>query len=54
VTVARIDVSPGSRPVFATPTKGEKREVFFARVNNSTQEIAGASLLDYQSRRWPA
>ncbi|MCZ2108646.1 MAG: ATP-binding protein, partial [Dehalococcoidia bacterium] len=54
VTVARIDVSPGARPVFAVPLKGEKRDVFLARINNSTQELAGQALLDYQKKRWPA
>lgn len=54
LTVARIDVSPGARPIFAVPLKGEKRDVFLARINNSTQELAGQALLDYQKKRWPA
>ena len=41
-TVARIDVRPGAEPVFATK-KGEQREVFFARLNNSSEEISGPS-----------
>lgn len=53
-TVARIDVGPSARPIFATPLKGEKRDVFFARLNNSTEELAGPALLDYQKKRWPA
>jgi hypothetical protein len=51
-TVARIDVGAAARPVFATPLKGEKRDVLFARINNSTQELAGQALLDYQKKRW--
>jgi hypothetical protein len=53
-TVARIDIGPSAKPVFAIPIKGEKRDVFFARINNSTQELAGHALLDYQKKRWPA
>ena len=51
-TIARIDVRPGAEPVFAT-RKGESREVFFARLNNSTAELAGAALLDYRQKHWP-
>ncbi len=36
------------------PLKGEKKEVLYARVNNSTQELTGQSLLDYQKKRWPS
>jgi hypothetical protein len=53
-TVARIGVGPSPRPVFASTLKGEKRDVFYARINNSTQELAGQSLLDYRAKRWPA
>ena len=51
-TVARIDVRPGAEPVFAT-RKGEPREVFFARLNNSTEELSGPALLDYRQKHWP-
>jgi len=52
-TVARIEVGPAAKPVFAAPPKGEKKEVFMVRVNNSTEELRGQELLDYQSKRWP-
>ncbi|MGH4015478.1 MAG: GmrSD restriction endonuclease domain-containing protein [Pseudonocardiaceae bacterium] len=52
-TVARIDVGPAARPVFATPAKGEKKQVFLVRINNSTQELTGQEALDYQKKRWP-
>lgn len=52
-TIARIDVRPGADPVFAT-RKGESREVFFARLNNSTAELSGPDLLTYQQKHWPA
>lgn len=51
-TIARIDVRPGAEPVFASK-KGEVREVFFARLNNSTEELSGPALLDYRQKHWP-
>jgi hypothetical protein len=49
--VARIDVGPSPKPVFA---KKEGKEVFMVRTNNSTQELTGQAALDYQLSRWPA
>ncbi len=51
-TVARVDVRPGAEPVFAS-RKGEPREVFFARLNNSTEELSGPALLNYRQKHWP-
>jgi hypothetical protein len=51
--VARVDVGPAVAPIFAKPTKGEKTETFYARINNSTQELSGTELLSYQKTRWP-
>ena len=34
--------------------KGEKQEVFFARLNNATENLTGQALLDYQKKQWPA
>ena len=51
-TIARIDVRPGEEPVFAS-RKGELRQVFFARLNNSTEELSGPALLDYRKKHWP-
>ena len=51
-TIARIDVRPGAEAVFAT-RKGEQREFFFARLNNSTEELSGPALLAYQKKHWP-
>jgi hypothetical protein len=53
-TVARIDVGPAAKPVFATPLKGEKKQRFLVRINNSTQELEGQEALDYQKARWPS
>ncbi len=52
-TVAKISVGPSPRPVFALHPKGEKRQRFLARTNNSTEELEGEELLDYKARRWP-
>lgn len=52
-TVARIDVGPAARPVFAT-AKGEKADAFLVRINSSTQELKGPEAHDYQRKRWPA
>ena len=51
-TIARIDVRPGAEPVFAS-RKGEERQIFFARLNNSTEELSGPALLSYQRKHWP-
>lgn len=52
--VARIEVGPAAEPVFAKSLKGENREHFFVRINNSTQELFGQDARSYQQRRWPA
>ena len=51
--VVRVDVGPAANPVFATTLKGEKTLKFMARINNSTQELAGDEALKYQKKRWP-
>lgn len=52
-TLARIDVSRATIPVFAKMSKGNKDNVFFARLGNATKELAGRDLLEYQKKRWP-
>jgi len=32
-----------------SPVRGEKEEVFMVRVSNSTEELRGQELLDYQA-----
>lgn len=51
-TIARIDVQRGSRPTFAS-RKGKTRQVFFARLNNATEELSGPELLEYKHKHWP-
>jgi hypothetical protein len=46
-TVLRIDVPAGDMPLF-------RRDCFFVRVNNTTQELKGESIQRYLNRRWPA
>ena len=50
--LARIDVRPSAEPVFAS-RKGEHREIFFARLNNATEELSGPALLSYRQKHWP-
>ena len=33
--------------------KDGPREVFFVRLNNSTEEMSGQALLDYRQKHWP-
>ena len=51
-TIARIDVHRGIQPIFAS-RKGKAREVFFARLNNATEELSGPALLEYRQKHWP-
>ncbi|WP_420632511.1 GmrSD restriction endonuclease domain-containing protein [Candidatus Palauibacter sp.] len=51
-TIARIDVHRGIQPTFAS-RKGKAREVFFARLNNATEELSGSALLEYRQKHWP-
>lgn len=51
--VVRVDAGPAPQPVFANSLKGEQREHFFVRINNSTQELFGQEARDYQRKRWP-
>ncbi|MBA2322670.1 MAG: DUF262 domain-containing protein [Pseudonocardiales bacterium] len=52
-TVARVEVGPAVQPVFVTPPKGERKPVFYARINSSTRDLGGPDLLEYQRKRWP-
>ena len=51
-TIAHIDVRRGTQPTFAS-RKGKARQVFFARLNNATEELSGPALLEYQHKHWP-
>lgn len=49
-TIVRIDVSRATNPIFAKRSNGN---VFLARLGNSTREMSGPDLLEYQKKRWP-
>lgn len=53
--IARIDVRPSTKPIFATEAfKGKKkRDVFFTRIGAATEELQGKALHDYQRKQWP-
>ncbi len=51
-TIARIDVRRGTEPTFAS-RKGKPREIFYARLNNTTEELSGSALLEYRRKHWP-
>ena len=52
-TVARIDVNPSMKPVFARELKGPKEHFFYVRMHASTRRIAGPDLLEYQKKHFP-
>lgn len=51
--IARVDVRPSAEPVFAS-RKGKEQQIFFARLNNATEELSGPDLLSYREKHWPA
>lgn len=61
-TVAYIEVDPALKPVFAKPIRSARSkghatqgqiEIFYIRKGNTTIELIGNDLLDYQKRHWP-
>ena len=42
-----------ARSRYSLTRKGEPREVFFARLNNATEELSGPALLAYRKKHWP-
>lgn len=52
-TLCKLTARPSPRPVFGdSPAKGDKRGIFWARINNSTRELAADELVDYIRGRW--
>lgn len=51
-TIALLDGGPSALPAFAKTLNGERRDVFFVRLGNRTDELAGPALLEYRSTRW--
>lgn len=52
-TVARIDVHRGAEPVYAERKGKQPPKVFYARLNNATEELSGPALVAYNRKRWP-
>lgn len=52
-TVARIDVNPSIKPVFARELKGSKEQFFYVRMHASTRRLAGPDLLEYEKEHFP-
>lgn len=50
-TVAAIQVPPAHKPTFATTPDSDK-SAFLVRINNSTRELEGSEMLEYQQKRW--
>jgi ATP-dependent Lon protease len=50
--VCLIDVNPSSKPVFVNAPKSKIEDEFYVRMNNQTQRLSKAELLDYQKDRW--
>ena len=50
--VCLIDVKPSSKPVFVNAPKNKIEDEFFVRMNNQTQRLTKAELLDYEKERW--
>ncbi len=59
-TIAYIEVAPALKPVFAKTIKSARpkgvtsgREIFYVRIGNTTKELIGNDLLNYQKGQWP-
>lgn len=50
--VARIDVDPHPRAVFANPSGGQRAAEFYVRVGNSTRLLLTDEAIVYASSRW--
>jgi hypothetical protein len=50
--VCRIDVAASAQPVFARPLDGKEHSEFWARVGNSTRQLIGTDMAQYQRDHW--
>lgn len=50
--VCRIDVAASAHPVFARPFDGKERSEFWTRTGNSTRQLVGADMAEYQRAHW--
>lgn len=51
-TIARIDVSPSMKPIFARVPKTNKAPHFYVRIGSASKEFQGSEILEYQKKRW--
>lgn len=50
--VCRIDVAASAHPVFARPLDGKEHSEFWARTGNSTRQLVGTDMAEYQKAHW--
>jgi ATP-dependent Lon protease len=50
--VCLTDVKPSQKPVFVNAPKSKIEDEFYVRMNNQTQRLSKAELLDYEKERW--
>lgn len=50
--VCRIGVAASARPVFAKPIDGKEHSEFWVRIGNSTRQLVGTDMVDYQQDHW--
>jgi hypothetical protein len=50
--VCRVDVAASAHPVFARPADGRQHTQFWARIGNSTRQLVGTDLAEYQRGHW--
>lgn len=50
--VCRVAVAASARPVFARPVDGRDPSEFWARIGNSTRQLIGTDMVEYQQDHW--
>jgi hypothetical protein len=50
--VCRVDVAASAQPVFARPIDGRQHTEFWARIGNSTRQLVGTDMAEYQREHW--
>jgi hypothetical protein len=50
--VCKIDVGASARPVFVRPVEGKELTEFWVRTGNSTRQLVGPNMVEYQRDHW--
>jgi len=50
--ICRVDVAASARPVFVKPLDGKEPTEFWVRVGNSTRQLVGSDMAQYQEDHW--